>query len=210
MFGRGKFVTSLLRAAALVAGAVILAPFCTFADSAPAPAAITFTVTPGPTPLLIEGGAPGVFDLTVQNIGPVPINVFSFTAAITARGGLDSSDTLAGLPVITADACGIPPKVPIVLANGDECTITFAVKPVGNGPPETEVPVDFGLTQVEFTVTTIPAPPLAPIKTSRSALADFRVEDVPVPEPTTLVLIATGTLCLTALARLRRGNRETT
>jgi hypothetical protein len=79
MFGRGKFVTSLLRAAALVAGAVILAPFCTFADSAPAPAAITFTVTPGPTPLLIEGGAPGVFDLTVENISPVPIVVRSLT-----------------------------------------------------------------------------------------------------------------------------------
>lgn len=210
MFERKKLVTSLLRAAAMAAGAVILAPFGTFADSAPAPAVITFTVTSGATPLLFEGGAAGVFDLTVQNISPVPITVFSFTAAITARGGLDSSDTIAGLPVITADACGIPPKVPIVLANGDECTITFAVKPVGNGPPETEVPVDFGLTQVEFTVTTIPAPPLAPIKTSRSALADFRVEDVPVPEPATLTLFATGALCLTALVRLRRGNRETT
>jgi hypothetical protein len=33
MFERGKLVTSLLRAAALDAGAVILTPFCAFADS---------------------------------------------------------------------------------------------------------------------------------------------------------------------------------
>ena len=71
MFERGKLVTSLLRAAAIVAGAVILTPFSTFADSAPAPAAITFTVTSGATPLLVEGGAAGVFVLTVENIGPV-------------------------------------------------------------------------------------------------------------------------------------------
>jgi hypothetical protein len=45
MFERGKLITSLLRAAAVAAGAVILTPFGTFADSAPAPAAITFTVT---------------------------------------------------------------------------------------------------------------------------------------------------------------------
>ena len=45
MFERGKLITSLLRAAAVAAGAVILTPFGTFADSAPAPAAITFTFT---------------------------------------------------------------------------------------------------------------------------------------------------------------------
>jgi hypothetical protein len=48
MFERGKPVTSSLRAAAIVAGEVILAPFCTFSDSASAPAAIPFTVTQGP------------------------------------------------------------------------------------------------------------------------------------------------------------------
>jgi PEP-CTERM motif len=127
-------------------------------------------------------------------------SLVSINASITARGGLDSSDTLDGVPGVTADACR-PAIGPIVLANGDECTITFAVKPVGNGPPETEVPVDFGLTQVEFTVGTV---------TSRSALADFRVADVPVPEPATLTLFATGAFCLTALVRIRRGNRETT
>jgi len=204
MFGRGKFVTSLLRAAALVAGAVILAPFCTFADSALVPAAIPFTVTPGATPLLFEGGAAGIFVLTVENISPVPIVVRSLTVAITARGGLDSSDTLAGVPVATKNDCGLTPAPPKVLAVGGECTITFAVKPVGNGP-ETEVPVDFGLTQVEFTVSA-----LTPTETSRSGLADFRVEDVPVPEPATLILFATGALSLTVLVRLRRDNRETT
>ena len=101
MFGRGKLVTSSVRAAALVAGAVILAPFCTFADSALAPAAIPFTVTAGPTPLLFEGGAADVFVLTVENISPVGIVVRSLTVAITALGGLDSSDTLAGVPVAT-------------------------------------------------------------------------------------------------------------
>jgi PEP-CTERM motif len=209
MFGRGKLVTSSVRAAALVAGAVIFAPFFAFADPLLAPAAITFTVTPGATPLLFEGGAAGVFVLTVENISPVPIQAVSINRVITALGGLDSSDTLAEAPSVTADACR-PATGPIVLANGDKCTITFAVKPVGNGPPETEVPVDFGLTQVEFTVGTIPAPPLIPTVTSRSALADFRVEDVPVPEPATLFLLATGALCLTTFARLRRGNVETT
>ena len=81
MFGRGKLVTSSLRTAALVAGAVILAPFCTFADAALAPAAIPFTVTPGATPLLFEGGAAGIFVLTVENISPVPIVVRSLTVA---------------------------------------------------------------------------------------------------------------------------------
>ena len=173
MFGRGKLVTSSLRTAALVAGAVILAPFCTFADAALAPAAIPFTVTPGATPLLFEGGAAGIFVLTVENISPVPIVVRSLTVAITALGSLDSSHTLAGVPVATKNDCGLLPAPPKVLAVGGECTITFAVKPVGNGP-ETEVPVDFGLTQVEFTVSA-----LTPTETSRSALADFRVEDVP-------------------------------
>jgi hypothetical protein len=204
MFERGKLVTSLLRAAAMVAGAVILAPFCTFADSAPAPAAIPFTVTAGATPLLFEGGAAGVFVLTVENISPVPIVVRSLNSGITALGGLDHSDTLAALPVNTKNDCGLLPAPPKVLAVGGECTITFAVKPVGNGPPETEVPVNFGLTQVEFTVSA-----LTPMEKSRSALADFRVEDVPVPEPATLTLFATGALYLTGLVRLRRGNRET-
>jgi hypothetical protein len=178
---------------------VIFAPFFAFADSLLAPAAIPFTVTPGAAPLLFEGGAAGNFVLTVENISPVPIVVRSLTVAITARGGLDSSDTLAGLPVTTKNDCGLIPAPPKFLAIGGECTITFAVKPVGNGPPETEVPVDFGLTQVEFTVSA-----LTPTETSRSALADFRVEDVPVPEPATLTLFATGALCLTALVRLRR------
>lgn len=191
MFERRKLPTSLLRAAAIVAGAVILAPVCAFADP------VTFTVTAGPTPVLIEGGAPGTFVLTVQNISPLPIKFVSIDRAITAHGGLDSSDTLAGLPAITADAC-----IPLVIASGNECTITFSVKPVGNGPPETEVPVDFGLTQVEFTVGTSTG-------TTRSALADFRVEDVPaVPEPATLTLFAAGALCLTAWMWLGRSRRD--
>jgi hypothetical protein len=71
MFGRGKLVTSSVRAAAIVAGAIIFVPFFAFADSLLAPAAIIFTVTPGATPLLFEGGAAGVFVLTVENISPV-------------------------------------------------------------------------------------------------------------------------------------------
>jgi hypothetical protein len=197
MLEPGKLATSLLRAAAIVAGAVILTPFCAFPDP------ITFTVTAGPTPVLVEGGAAGTFVLTVQNISTAPIKVVSVGAAITARGGLDTSDTLAALPTITKDACSS-----MILASSAECTITYSAKPVGNGPPETEVPVDFGLTQVEFTVGTIPAPPLIPVETKRSALADFRVEDVPaVPEPATLTLFGVGAFLLTALMRPRRRDR---
>ena len=42
MLERGKLVTSLLRAAALVAGAVILTPFCAFADSVPVSGELSF------------------------------------------------------------------------------------------------------------------------------------------------------------------------
>jgi hypothetical protein len=143
MFERGKLVTSLLCAAALVAGAVILTPFGTFADSAPAPAAITFTVTPGATPLLFEGGAAGVVVLTVENISPVPIQVVGVNAEITARGGLDSSDTLAGVPRATADTCR-PAKGPIVLSNGDECWLGRGQAPYSLGSAYLFLPVSFG------------------------------------------------------------------
>jgi hypothetical protein len=207
MFERGKLVTSLFRAAALVAGAVILTPFCAFADSVPVPAAINFTVTSGATTPLFEGGAVGVFVLTVENISPAPIVVKNLDVSFIAFGGLDpSSDKIAGLPVRTADNC-IVLKAPKVLLDGQACTFTFNVTSVGNEPPENS---DFGLTQFEFMVGAIPAPPLIPTVTSRSALADFRVEDVPVPEPATLTLFAIGAFCLTALVRIRRGNRETT
>ena len=65
MFERGKLVRSWVRVAATVAGAVILLPFCAFADSAPAiPDQISLTPSTEPL-ILVEGGKAGVFVLTV-------------------------------------------------------------------------------------------------------------------------------------------------
>jgi hypothetical protein len=74
VFERVKLVASLVRVAAIAAGAVIFAPFCVFADAVPAlPNQIS--VTPGAAQLLMEGGEGFAFTLTVRNISNQAIGI---------------------------------------------------------------------------------------------------------------------------------------
>jgi hypothetical protein len=100
------------------------------------------------------------------------------------------------LPVSTC------PKA-ITLAFGAKCTVTFTFTPVANDPKEN---LDSGITSIRFRAD----PTLGPMVFNDTEITVNDVGFSATPEPTTLVLFGTGTLCLTALARLRRSNRETT
>jgi hypothetical protein len=100
MIARGKLVTSSVRAAAFVAGAVILLPFLAFADSVPAiPDQISLAPFTPPL-ILVEGGKAADFVLTVQNISKpknlIGIKNVSVVAVLT--DGTDKSDTIV-LPI---------------------------------------------------------------------------------------------------------------
>jgi hypothetical protein len=100
MLERGKLVTSF-RAAAIVAGVVILAPFCTFADSVPTALENQIELSAAANPLtFVEGGKAKDFILTVKNISnpaqKIGIKSINITAILT--DGTDRSDTILPLP----------------------------------------------------------------------------------------------------------------
>ena len=201
MFARGRSVTSSVRAAAMVAGAVILAPFCALADSAPAiPKQIA--VDPGPPLTFVEGGKAQDFVITVKNISPLMQDIGLKDVVITAilADGTDAKDTLQPIKETKTDCLAKK------LAFGKTCTFTLATTPVKDGPPAEEKKKgdpDSGVTSVEFSVPASLGPPV-------STTVDFTVNDVgfppPAPEPATLSLLAAGALGLAAWASLRRGN----
>jgi hypothetical protein len=189
-------VTSSVRAAAFVAGAVIFAPFFAFADSLPAiPPQIT--VTSGAAQLLMEGGGGFAFTLTVTNTSNQPIGITSAAVVFVKFDGPDPTDRLMAIAQ-TKTTC---PKNG--LASNNNCTFTFDVTPVGTQGEEN---LDFGTTTAMFTVTPNRGPAV-------SANKDFLVRDdhaSTTPEPATLTLFGAGALGLAALARLRRGYPRTT
>ena len=196
MFERGKWVTSTVRAAAFVAGAVISAPFFAFADSVPGiPPQIT--VTPGAAQLLMEGQAAATFGITVRNTSAQGIGINGAAVVFVKFDGPDNTDRLMAIAQ-TNTTC---PKNG--LASNAACTFTFDVTPVGVGPNEN---LDFGVTTATFTVNPNRGPAV-------SVNVDFLVRDdhaSTTPEPGTLTLFAAGALGLAALARLRRSCPRTT
>jgi hypothetical protein len=205
MIARGRSVTSSVRAAAMVAGAVFLAPCWALADSAPAiPKQIA--VDPGPPLTFGEGGEAQTFIITVKNISPLMQDIGVKDVMITAilADGTDAKDTLKSIKETNTDCLAKK------LAFGKTCTFTFAITPVKDGPASEEKKKgdpDSGVTSVEFTVPASLGPAV-------STTVDFTVNDVgfppPAPEPATLSLLAAGALGLAALAGLRRGEPNTT
>jgi hypothetical protein len=205
MFERGKLVPSLLRAAVFVAGAVILAPFFAFADSLPAiPDQISLAPSTPPL-ILVEGGKAADFVLTVQNISKPKnlIGIKNVSVVAVLQDGTDKSDTIVVPIALPVSTC---PKA-ITLAFGDKCTVTFTFTPVAIGPPDKDKEnLDSGITSVRFRAD----PTLGPMVFNDTEITVNDVGFSATPEPASLILFAAGALCLTALTRLRRGNRETT
>ncbi len=203
MFAR-KSVTSSARAAAMVAGALMLAPCCMFADSASAiPDQIS--VSPGPPLTFVEGGNAQEFVITVKNISPLmqDIGVKDVVIAEILADGTDSKDTLKSIKETKTDCLAKK------LAFGKTCTFKFLVTPVKDGPPSEEKKKgdpDSGVTSVKFDVP-------ASLGPSVSTTVDFTVNDVgfppPAPEPATFTLLAVGALGLAAWVRLCRGDPKT-
>jgi hypothetical protein len=194
MFERGKLVTSSVRAAAIVAGAVIFVPFFAFADSLPAiPDQISLAPSTPPL-ILVEGGKAADFVLTVQNISKPKnlIGIKNVSVVAVLMDGTDKSDTILPIPQ-PVSTC---PKT-ITLAFGQKCTVTYTFTPVANGPKEN---LDSGITSVRFRAD----PTLGPMVFNDTEITVNDVGFSATPEPATLVLFSTGALCLTALARLRR------
>ena len=150
MFERVKLVTSSVRAAAMVAGAVILTP-CAFADSVP--------ILPDPTPIVLTPGAP--LNLTEgPAITPFTVMVTNTTANLITLDGLainvpntDLSDklfvtrvgdncpiaglTAAGLVLSDgSDTYRVPPNasnftLPTAIAYGSGYTVSVRTQPAG-------------------------------------------------------------------------------
>jgi hypothetical protein len=204
MFERGKLVTSLVvRAAATIAGAAILTPFCAFGDSVPAiPDQIS--VTPGEPLTFVEGGKAQPFILTIMNISKPneTIGIKGVTITDILADGTDKADTIKPIPPPTTNC---PRTAAKGLTFGAKCTFMFAVTPVADGPATEEMKKgdpDSGVTSVRLSVAATLGPPV-------STTVDFTVNDVgfppAVPEPATLTLLATGALGLAA-----QGRRKTT
>jgi PEP-CTERM motif len=193
MFQRGKLVTSSVRAAAIAAGAVILAPFLAFADSVP--------ILPDPPPIVLTPGAP--LNLTEgPAITPFTVMVMNTTTNLITLDGIaihvpniDLSDKLFVTRV--GDNCPIAG-----LPGGAVCTIDFNVTTSNDG--DSGELVDIGSAMVVFTLTTGAGKAVSPA-------VKFTVTDVPkaTPEPATLTLFAAGALGLAVLGRLHRGKRKT-
>jgi len=209
MLEPGKLVTSLLRAAAIVAGTVILTPFCTFADSIPAAIESQIELSASANPLtFVEGGKAQKITLTVKNNSKPAqkIGIKSITITDILTDGTDKSDTILPLPDATTDC---PDTAAMGLAGGKTCKFTFSVKPCPDpvmfgscADKDKKENLDSGETTVRFSVATT---------LGRPGIYDevFIVNDKGfpvVPEPATLTLFAAGALYLTALVRPRRRN----
>src|ERR1700676_1513701 len=85
MFGHWKLFPSLLRAAAMFAGAAILTPFCAFADSTPAVPAQISVNGQANVPIFDEVGNAGAipYVVTVQNISATQTIGFKTPVAIS-------------------------------------------------------------------------------------------------------------------------------
>jgi hypothetical protein len=200
MFEREKLAPSMLRTAAMVAGAAILAPFCAFADSVP-----QISLTPASEPLiLVEGGNVGVFILTVENVSKPRelIGIKNVSVVAVLMDGTDKSDTII-LPI--AQPVSTCPKA-ITLAFGNKCTVTFTFTTVAIGPPTKDKEnLDSGITSVRFRAD----PTLGPMAFNDTEILVNDVGFSAIPEPATWTLFTTGVLGLAALEMLRRGKRKT-
>jgi hypothetical protein len=207
MLEPGRLATSLLRAATMAAGAVILAPFCTFADSVPAAIESQIELSASANPLIfVEGGKAQELILTVKNVSKPAqkIGIKSITINDILTDGTDKSDTILPLPNPTTNC---PATAANGLPGGEKCKFTYSVvmpcpDPVMFGScadKDKKENLDSGETTVRFSVATT---------LGRPGIYDevFIVNDKgfpPVPEPATLTLLAAGALCLTALVRPR-------
>ena len=212
MLEPGKLAASLLRLSAVVAEAVILAPFYTFADSIPAAALkdqIELSANANPL-IFVEGGKAQKFILTVKNISDPAqkIGIKSIDITDILTDGTDRSDTILPLPKPTTDC---PATAAAGLAGGKKCIFTYSVKPCPDpvmfgscADKDKKENLDSGETTVRFSV----AATLGPTVNSDEV---FIVNDKGfpvVPEPATLTLFAAGALCLTPLVRPRRRNQD--
>ena len=156
MLERGKLATSF-RAAAIVAGVVIFAPFCTFADSVPTALENQIELSAAANPLtFVEGGKAKDFILTVKNISnpaqKIGIKAINITAILT--DGTDRSDTISPLPKPSTNC---PAAAANGLSKGQKCTFTYSVTPCpdplmfGSCADKMENP-DSGETTVRFSV----------------------------------------------------------
>jgi hypothetical protein len=175
MYERGKLVKLSVRAAAMVAGAVIFAP-CAFADSFPTlPGPTPIVLTPGAPLDLIEGPATTLFTVMVTN---TTTNLITLDGIAIDVPNTDLSDKL--FVTRLRDNC---PKAG--LRGGALCTIFFNVTTSNDG--DSGELVDSGSAKVVFTLTTSAGKAVSPPVT-------FTVKDVPkaTPEPSSFSLILLG------------------
>jgi hypothetical protein len=186
MFGQIEKGVSCIRAATIAIAAIILTPLCTLGDSALVPAIPPqISVTALGTPLLMEGDGASVFGIRVKNTSSQAIGITSVAVALVKFGGPDTSDKVMSITQ-TNTTC---PKNG--LASNATCTFTFDVTPVGVG---TDEDLNFGVTTATFTVTPNRGSPV-------STNADFTVRDdhASLPEPASILLLATGMVALAGL-----------
>jgi hypothetical protein len=210
MFGHWKLFPSLLRAAAMFAGAAILTPFCAFADSTPAVPAQISVNGQANVPIFDEVGNAGAipYVVTVQNISATqtigfktPVAISTLIVSKVEIGHVDPSDTVVPPGGYASTTCIKANGNSVLLNPGNQCTFTYLIAPVGGEtcPSKNEKPCDSGATTIRFTVN----PSLGP---SVFTEPTFVVNDVPVPEPGPLTLFTTGALGLAGLVRLCRAS----
>ena len=131
MLERGKLVTSF-PAAAIVAGVLILAPFCTFADSVPTALENQIELSAAANPLtFVEGGKAKDFILTVKNISNPAQKIGIKSINITAILTMEPTDPIR--------SCRCPN--PAQLARPPLLTDSSRAKNVPSPTPSRHVPI---------------------------------------------------------------------